>query len=88
MLSRQRKQIMAALPELGALEFLEQHTRLIDEYFRKRFETSLVGPHMRIEKNPYAFIALGGYGRGEQCLHSDVDLLFLFKKRVPERQRT
>ena len=38
---------------------------------------------MDISKNPYAIIALGGYGREEQCIHSDVDLLFLFKKKVP-----
>ena len=43
----------------------------------------MVGPRMDISKNPYAIIALGGYGREEQCIHSDVDLLFLFKKRVP-----
>ena len=38
---------------------------------------------MDISKNPYAIIAQGGYGREEQCIHSDVDLLFLFKKKVP-----
>jgi len=38
---------------------------------------------MTISKNPYAIIALGGYGRQEQCIHSDVDLLFLFKKSIP-----
>ena len=43
----------------------------------------MVGPRMDISKNPYAIIALGGYGREEQCIHSDVDLLFLFKKKVP-----
>ena len=36
-----------------------------------------------MSENPYAIIALGGYGRQEQCIHSDVDLLFLFKKRIP-----
>jgi [protein-PII] uridylyltransferase len=39
---------------------------------------------MDISKNPYAIIALGGYGREEQCIHSDVDLLFLFKRKVPQ----
>ena len=64
-------------------DFLKQHTRLLDDYFRQAFETSMVGPRMDISKNPYAIIALGGYGREEQCVHSDVDLLFAFKKRVP-----
>ncbi len=39
---------------------------------------------MNISKKPYAIIALGGYGRQEQCIRSDVDLLFLFEKRVPK----
>ncbi|MEJ2728410.1 MAG: HD domain-containing protein [Deltaproteobacteria bacterium] len=65
-------------------DFLKQHARLLDDYFRQAFETSMVGPRMDIRKNPYAIIALGGYGREEQCIHSDVDLLFLFKKKVPQ----
>jgi [protein-PII] uridylyltransferase len=64
-------------------DFLKQHARILDDYFRQAFETSMVGPRMDISKNPYAIIALGGYGRQEQCIHSDVDLLFLFKKKVP-----
>jgi len=46
-----------------------------------------VGPRMHMEKNPCVLIALGGYGRKEQCLHSDVDVLLLFKKRVPEEAK-
>jgi [protein-PII] uridylyltransferase len=66
-------------------DFLRRHARILDDYFRQAFETSMVGPRMDISKNPYAIIALGGYGRQEQCIHSDVDLLFLFKKRVPDQ---
>ena len=66
-------------------DFLKQHARLLDDYFRQTFETSMIGPRLDISKNPYAIIALGGYGREEQCVHSDVDLLFLFKKTVPAK---
>jgi len=64
-------------------DFLRQHSRILDDYFRQAFETSMIGPRLDIGKNPYTIIALGGYGREEQCIHSDVDLLFLFKKKVP-----
>ncbi len=64
--------------------FLERHSRLFDDYFFESFEKSIIGPGMAISRNPFAIIALGGYGRQEQCIHSDVDLLFLFREKVPE----
>jgi len=64
-------------------DFMKQHSRALDDYFEAAFESSRIGPRMQINKNPYAIIALGGYGREEQSIHSDVDLLFLFAKRVP-----
>lgn len=63
--------------------FLKQNTRLLDNYFLESFEKSEVGLKMDFSKRPYAIIALGGYGREEQCIHSDVDILFLFEKAVP-----
>ena len=64
--------------------FIERHAHALDDYFRDSFGQSIIGPKMGMARNPYAIIALGGYGRTEQCIHSDVDLLFLFKKRVPD----
>ncbi|MEW5910374.1 MAG: [protein-PII] uridylyltransferase, partial [Thermodesulfobacteriota bacterium] len=85
MLVRQRKTLIDRIGEIQGPEFLTQHARAIDDYLRMRFEKSMVGPSLRIETNPYAIIALGGYGRQEQCVHSDVDLLFLFEKQIPEQ---
>ncbi|RLC32075.1 MAG: [protein-PII] uridylyltransferase [Deltaproteobacteria bacterium] len=65
-------------------DFMERHTRILDDYFRDSFGESSVGPRMGVSGNPYAIIGLGGYGRMEQCIHSDIDLLFLFKKKIPE----
>ena len=64
-------------------DFLVRHAQLIDDYFWESFEHSSIGPQMGMSRNPYAIIALGGYGRMEQCIHSDVDILFLFEEAVP-----
>jgi [protein-PII] uridylyltransferase len=82
-LANGRNRLMRELPRITALTFMHEMAGLVDEYFRTSFETSAIGPRMDITRNPYAIIALGGYGRNDQCVHSDVDLLILFEKRVP-----
>lgn len=70
---------------LAGLEpnFPARNAEILGEYFRQSFAKSQVGPRLRLARNPFALIALGGYGRKEQCLRSDVDLLLLFDGRVP-----
>lgn len=69
-------------------EFLEKHTSVIDEYFFSVFEKSSAARKMTITGTPFAIIALGGYGRKEQCIHSDIDLLILFEKSIPPEVET
>ncbi len=84
-LCRKREALISEYVAGRRAGFLQRHARILDDYFRSGYETSLVGPEMGINQNPYAIIALGGYGREEQCVHSDVDLLVLFKKSIPDK---
>ena len=78
-----RETLLSGFKAMQAHDFLQSHASLVDEYFLASFAQSTVGPQMGIMHNPYVLMALGGYGRAEQCVYSDVDLLFLFEKKVP-----
>jgi [protein-PII] uridylyltransferase len=82
-LKKSREELLEKFLKGEEPNFQDRNAEVLDEYFRSSFVQSIVGPGLRIDKNPYAFIALGGYGRKEQCLHSDVDILIVFKKKIP-----
>jgi [protein-PII] uridylyltransferase len=82
-LKQKREQLLGEITSIEPLAFMQQHAGFLDDYFQKSFENSMVGPTLGLYKNPCAIIALGGYGRSEQCVHSDVDILFLFENKVP-----
>ncbi|PIE70691.1 MAG: [protein-PII] uridylyltransferase [Deltaproteobacteria bacterium] len=83
-LKTSRNALIRTWTDTGEPSFLYRHSQVIDAYFLDSFGDSIIGPKMELNKNPYAIIALGGYGREEMCFHSDIDLLFLFKHQVPD----
>ncbi|MCP4117115.1 MAG: [protein-PII] uridylyltransferase [Desulfobacteraceae bacterium] len=83
-LIRKREKLVNRFLKQRRPEFLLWFTEILDEYFHAVFAKSNAARTMMIKGNPVALIALGGYGRQEQCIHSDVDLLVLFEEEVPE----
>ncbi len=63
--------------------FQEDHTEIMDQYFRRSLQDSNTGHRLFKEKAPFAFLAVGGYGRMELSLCSDVDVLILFGTKIP-----
>jgi len=61
LLQKRKQQLIARFLKGDEPFFLERHTEILDDYFCESFARSSVGPQMRVDKKPYAIIALGSY---------------------------
>jgi len=82
------KEYKESLPELfkenQGKDFLVKHTKKLDSIITLMYKTVLrrmFGNYMPMKSQiPIAIVALGSYGREQLCVHSDIDLLFVYEK--------
>ena len=65
-------------------DFLVKHTRKIDEILKLIYKIALYGMFKSYQpmKNslPLSIAAMGSYGREQLCVHSDIDLLIVYRE--------
>ncbi|PHS30596.1 MAG: nucleotidyltransferase [Sulfurovum sp.] len=67
----------------GGKDFLVKHTKKIDSILKLVYQVahrSMFGDYAPMKNSiPIALVALGSYGREQLCVHSDIDLMLVYK---------
>ncbi len=68
----------------GGKDFLVKHSKKIDSILKLVFKVAhrtMFGDYMPMKNSlPVAMVALGSYGREQLCVHSDIDLMLVYKE--------
>jgi len=67
----------------GGKDFLVKHTKKIDSILKLIYKVAgreMFGDYLPMKNSiPLALVALGSYGREQLCVHSDIDLMIVYK---------
>jgi [protein-PII] uridylyltransferase len=68
----------------GGKDFLVKHTKKIDTVLKVVYQVAhreMFGTYAPMKNSiPLALVALGSYGREQLCVHSDIDLMIVYKE--------
>lgn len=82
-LAKSRDELAAKMAGMPGDVFCAELSVLVDDYFRSRLREIWPKKGPAPEDSPFAVVAVGGYGRSELCLRSDVDILLVYERRIP-----
>lgn len=84
-LAAERDKLAARMSGMPGDVFCREFSGVMDTYFQSRLREVWPADGPAPEESSFAVVAVGGYGRKELCLRSDVDILVIYEKKLPPK---